>query len=133
MTERDAWLAGLPKAELHLHLEGAIPLPALFELVQAAGGDPAVPTVEALRDRLVYPDFPAFLDAWIWKNSFLRTYDDFAFMSPRPSPRTWRARTSAMPSCFSRRAGLRTGDSRLPASHRRSAAASRGCRKPRFT
>ena len=81
MTERDAWLAGLPKAELHLHLEGAIPLPALFELVQAAGGDPAIPTVEALRDRLVYPDFPAFIDAWIWKNGFLRTYDDFAFVA----------------------------------------------------
>ena len=81
MTERDAWLAGLPKAELHLHLEGAIPLPALFDLVQAAGGDPAVPTVQALRDRLVYPDFPAFIDAWIWKNGFLRTYDDFTFIA----------------------------------------------------
>ena len=81
MTERDAWLAGLPKAELHLHLEGAIPLPALFGLVEAAGGDPAVPTVEALRDRLVYPDFPAFIDAWIWKNGFLRTYDDFTFIA----------------------------------------------------
>ncbi len=81
MTERDAWLADLPKAELHLHLEGAIPLPALFALVEAAGGDPAVPTVEALRDRLVYPDFPAFIDAWIWKNGFLRTYDDFTFIA----------------------------------------------------
>ncbi|MCY3670470.1 MAG: adenosine deaminase [Alphaproteobacteria bacterium] len=81
MTERDDWLAALPKAELHLHLEGAIPLPALFELVQAAGGDPAVPTVEALRARLTYPDFPAFIDSWIWKNGFLRTYDDFAFIA----------------------------------------------------
>ena len=81
MTERDAWLAALPKAELHLHLEGAIPLPALFELMRAAGGDPAVPTVEALRKRLSYPDFPAFIDAWIWKNGFLRSYDDFAFIA----------------------------------------------------
>ena len=81
MTGRDDWLAGLPKAELHLHLEGAIPVPALFELVRAAGGDPAVPTVEALRARLVYPDFPAFIDAWLWKNGFLRTYGDFAFIA----------------------------------------------------
>ncbi len=80
MTERDEWLAALPKAELHLHLEGAIPLPALFELIRAAGGDPAVPTVEALRERLTYPDFPAFIETWIWKNGFLRSYDDFAFI-----------------------------------------------------
>ncbi len=81
MTERDEWLAALPKAELHLHLEGAIPLPALFELIRASGGDPAVPTVEALRKRLVYPDFPAFIETWIWKNGFLQTYDDFAFIA----------------------------------------------------
>ncbi len=81
MTERDQWLATLPKAELHLHLEGAIPLPALFELIQTAGGDPTVPTIEALRQRLVYPDFPAFIDTWIWKNSFLRSYDDFTFIA----------------------------------------------------
>ncbi|MCY4229586.1 MAG: adenosine deaminase [Alphaproteobacteria bacterium] len=81
MTERDEWLATLPKAELHLHLEGAIPLPALFELIQTAGGNPAVPTIEALRQRLVYPDFPAFIDTWIWKNSFLRSYDDFTFIA----------------------------------------------------
>lgn len=81
MTERDDWLAALPKAELHLHLEGAIPLPALFELIGDAGGDPAVPTLEALRERLTYPDFPAFIDSWIWKNGFLRSYDDFAFIA----------------------------------------------------
>ena len=81
MTERDDWLAALPKAELHLHLEGAIPLPALLELIGAAGGDPAVPTLEALRERLTYPDFPAFIDSWIWKNGFLRSYDDFTFIA----------------------------------------------------
>ncbi len=81
MTDRDAWLAGLPKAELHLHLEGAIPLPALFRLIEASGGDPAAPTEEALRERLTYPDFPAFIDAWIWKNGFLRNYEDFAFIA----------------------------------------------------
>ena len=81
MTERDDWLAALPKAELHLHLEGAIPLPALFELVRAAGGDPAVPTLAALKERLTYPDFPAFIETWIWKNGFLRSYDDFTFIA----------------------------------------------------
>ena len=40
-----------------------------------------MPTVEALRERLTYPDFPAFIDSWIWKNGFLRTYDDFTFIA----------------------------------------------------
>ena len=40
MTERDDWLAGLPKAELHLHSGRRHSAAALFELVQAAGGDP---------------------------------------------------------------------------------------------
>ena len=81
MTTIPAWLETLPKAELHLHLEGAIPLDALWSLVQQHGGDPTVPTREALRQRLTYPDFPAFIDAWVWKNGFLKSYDDFTFIA----------------------------------------------------
>src|SRR5262245_37482790 len=36
------WFERLPKVELHLHLEGAIPLEALWELVRKYGGDPTV-------------------------------------------------------------------------------------------
>ena len=81
MTTIPAWLDGLPKAELHLHLEGAIPLDALWGLVEKYGGDPSVPDRAALRQRLTYPDFPAFIEAWIWKNGFLRTYEDFTFIA----------------------------------------------------
>src|SRR5690606_27736465 len=35
----------LPKVELHLHLEGAIPYRALWQLVQKYGGDAAVPSL----------------------------------------------------------------------------------------
>lgn len=80
-ADRDAWLAALPKAELHLHLEGAIPLDALWTLIRAYGGDESVPDRAALRRRLAYPDFPAFIAAWNWKNGFLRAYDDFAFIA----------------------------------------------------
>lgn len=38
------WFERLPKVELHLHLEGAIPLGTLWELLQKYGGDPTVPT-----------------------------------------------------------------------------------------
>ena len=34
-----AWFERVPKVELHLHLEGAIPYDALWELVQKYGGN----------------------------------------------------------------------------------------------
>lgn len=66
-----------PKIELHLHLEGAIPLSALWQLVQKYGGDPLVPTEEAMVQYLRYRDFPDFLDKWWWMTGFLREYEDF--------------------------------------------------------
>ena len=75
------WLQRLPKAELHLHLEGAIPLDALWELIIKYGGDTSVPNRGSLKSRLTYSNFPAFIDAWIWKNNFLRTYEDFLFIA----------------------------------------------------
>ena len=71
----------LPKVELHLHLEGAIPLPALWTLVQKYGGHPEVPTMAALEARFRYRDFPHFIEVWVWKNQFLREYDDFTFIA----------------------------------------------------
>ena len=76
-----AWLQALPKVELHLHLEGAIPLPALWRLMEKYGGDPDVPSQADLRRRLTYRDFPDFIAAWIWKNGFLRAYEDFTFIA----------------------------------------------------
>ena len=75
------WLELVPKAELHLHLEGAIPLDALWELIVKYGGDPSVPNRNSLRSRLTYPNFPAFIETWIWKNNFIRAYEDFSFIA----------------------------------------------------
>ena len=80
-ARRNAWLAALPKAELHLHLEGAIPLDALLALIRKYGGGAEIPDRAALRRRLTYADFPAFIEAWIWKNRFLREAEDFAFIA----------------------------------------------------
>lgn len=77
----DTRLRALPKIELHLHLEGAIPLPALWNLMQRYGGDEDVPDIGALERRFRYSDFPHFIRTWVWKNGFLRDYDDFTFIA----------------------------------------------------
>jgi adenosine deaminase len=68
----------IPKVELHLHLEGAIPLETLLAFIRRAGTEPDVRTVDELRRRLNYPDFQGFLDTWVWKNRFITEEDDFA-------------------------------------------------------
>ncbi len=81
MTENDSWLQAVPKAELHVHLEGSIPLGALWELVRKYGGDSDTPDLASLSNRFRYKDFPHFIETWIWKNGFLREYEDFTFIS----------------------------------------------------
>ncbi len=84
MTENLAdldWFERVPKVELHMHLEGAIPIEALWTLVQKYGGDLDVPSLEALKQRFVYCDFTHFLQTWVWKNRFIRDYKDFTFIA----------------------------------------------------
>ena len=71
------WFDAIPKVELHVHLEGSIPLDTLWELVQHYGGDPSVPTRAALEQRFVYTDFAHFIEMWVWKNRYIRSLDDF--------------------------------------------------------
>lgn len=76
-----SWLEEIPKVELHVHLEGAIPHHALWALIQKYGGDRSCPSQESLRQRLEYRDFPHFIETWVWKNNFLREYEDFTFIA----------------------------------------------------
>jgi adenosine deaminase len=75
------WYSKLPKVELHVHLEGAIPHGALFDLIQKYGGDPSLPDVTALARRFEYKSFAQFIEAWSWKNQFLREYEDFSHIA----------------------------------------------------
>ncbi|MDH5376827.1 MAG: adenosine deaminase [Gammaproteobacteria bacterium] len=75
------WYSKLPKVELHVHLEGAIPHGALFDLIQKYGGDPSIPDVAALARLFEYKNFAQFLEAWSWKNQFLREYEDFSHIA----------------------------------------------------
>jgi adenosine deaminase len=78
---RETWFERVPKVELHLHLEGAIPHDALWELIQKYGGESSVPSIEDLRSRFQYRNFSHFIETWIWKNQFLREYEDFTFIA----------------------------------------------------
>lgn len=75
------WFDRVPKVELHVHLEGAIPHDTLWELIQKYGGDPAIVDVRSLEGRFRYRDFNHFLEMWTWKNQYLREYDDFALIA----------------------------------------------------
>jgi adenosine deaminase len=75
-----AWLRSLPKTEIHVHLEGAIPLDALWRIMQKHGGDPDVRNPGALRERFRFRDFPHFISTWMWKTGFLRDYEDFTLI-----------------------------------------------------
>ena len=77
----NSWFERIPKIELHLHLEGAIPLNALWTLIQKYGGDTSVQNIKALKEKFQFRDFSHFLENWAWKNSFLREYEDFTFIS----------------------------------------------------
>lgn len=74
-------LERMPKVELHLHLEGAIPLDALWELVKKYNGTGGVKSIEELKKKFQYTDFSHFIETWIWKNGFIREYEDFIFIA----------------------------------------------------
>jgi adenosine deaminase len=76
-----SWYSQLPKVELHVHLEGAIPHGALYDLIQKYGGDRSVPDVTALSRRFEYKSFAQFIEAWTWKDQFLREYGDFSHIA----------------------------------------------------
>src|SRR5258707_2365987 len=71
-------IASLPKAELHLHLEGSI-RPATVCALTARHG--VVITEKEVGHRYAYRDFPEFIEAFKWVTSFLREPQDYALIA----------------------------------------------------
>ncbi len=67
----------LPKAELHLHLEGAIQ-PGTAAALMARYGVPA--TEQEVRQRYAFRNFSEFLETFKWLTSFLREPEDYALV-----------------------------------------------------
>jgi aminodeoxyfutalosine deaminase len=72
----DDFLRGIPKAELHLHLEGSVEPETLHEL------DPGTP-LEEFRALYQYADFDAFLKAFGAIGKRLRTPEDYGLITRR--------------------------------------------------
>jgi len=74
-----AWLRGLPKVELHLHLEGSTDPETLVTLSQRH--DPTPLTLHQARALYTYTDFLGFLESYKSMSSRLRTPQDYELIT----------------------------------------------------
>jgi len=73
-----ARIARLPKAELHLHLEGSIQPATACTLAARYGFDT---TEEQVLQRYAFRSFTEFIEAFKWVTSFLREPQDYALVA----------------------------------------------------
>jgi len=73
------WLRGLPKCELHLHLEGTIKLDTLLELSRRHDAEPLTP--EAAKKLYIYENFLGFLDSFKAVSARLKGPDDYELIT----------------------------------------------------
>ena len=76
-TDRDAWLQSLPKAELHLHVEGTLEPEMMLALAERNRLPLPFPDVEAARRAYRFGDLQSFLDLYYAGAAVLRTEQDF--------------------------------------------------------
>jgi adenine deaminase len=72
-----ALLRAMPKAELHIHIEGSLEPEMIFALAKRNGVALAYPNVEALRAAYAFCDLQSFLDIYYAGASVLLKEDDF--------------------------------------------------------
>jgi adenosine deaminase len=77
MSSIEAYIQGLPKAELHLHIEGTLEPEMVFELARKHGVRLRYPSVDALREAYRFSDLQSFLDVYYAGADVLRDEDDF--------------------------------------------------------
>ena len=77
MTDHAAFIAALPKAELHLHIEGTLEPEMMFAFAQRNAVKLRFADVEALRAAYDFADLQGFLDLYYEGASVLCTRADF--------------------------------------------------------
>jgi adenosine deaminase len=73
----DAFVRGLPKAELHLHIEGSLEPQLMFRLAEKHRLKLKYASVEELRKAYEFTDLQSFLDIYYEGASVLRDAEDF--------------------------------------------------------
>jgi adenine deaminase len=74
-------LQAMPKAELHIHIEGSLEPELIFELAQRNGVSLPYASVDALRQAYAFTDLQSFLDIYYAGASVLLTEQDFYDMT----------------------------------------------------
>ena len=77
MTDLDAFIAGLPKAELHMHIEGSLEPELMFALAERNAVAIPFDSVEAVRAAYSFSNLQDFLDIYYQGANVLRTEQDF--------------------------------------------------------
>jgi adenine deaminase len=77
MRSEEEYIRGLPKAELHVHIEGTLEPELAFQLAKKHGIALPYATVEELRRAYRFADLQSFLDIYYAGANVLRDADDF--------------------------------------------------------
>jgi adenosine deaminase len=70
------FLRAMPKVELHVHLEGAIPPETVLRLARKSGVRLPADTVEGIRDWYRFTDFDHFVDIYLTVSACLKSVED---------------------------------------------------------
>lgn len=75
--QRQAFIAGIPKAELHLHIEGSLEPEMMFALAQRNQLEIPFASADAVREAYAFSNLQDFLDIYYQGMNVLRTEQDF--------------------------------------------------------
>ena len=73
----EGFIAGLPKAELHIHIEGSLEPELMFALARRNGVEIPFASVEEVRAAYSFSNLQDFLDIYYRGADVLRTEEDF--------------------------------------------------------
>ena len=77
MTDYTAFIADLPKAELHVHIEGTFEPEMMFAIARRNGVALPYPTIDALRAAYAFNNLQEFLDVYYLGAAALEAEQDF--------------------------------------------------------